>query len=189
MGVTKMRLALALLPLLAACAGGVESDSPSSDAAALSADLEAPEACGAVLTPDADLLEETTAAADRWSKATGCDVRVGEGGMPVHLVDVVIDGEGNPLPAHIVGGFHRGENAIYVTPLRDAGTVTHEIGHALVPRVDTAVYPDGHHDPEAVEGPCDALMCPGGGLGHIKAQDLAMVCTGFACTAFAPESD
>lgn len=175
--VTKLRLALAALPLLAACAGGVgvESDPPSSDSAVLSA----PEACGAVLSPDPELLEETVDAAARWSGATGCDIRVGDGGTRVRLLAEVW--EGGVRFQGLVHQIESGEVVIDVCPERLPAVLPHEIGHLLYP------HPQRHIAQEPGAASCEALMCNGTGGESITAADLAFVCEGLACKAFEPE--
>jgi hypothetical protein len=136
-----------------------------------------PEPCGAVFTPDLALLEETTAAAARWAAATGCDVRVGDNGIPVRLVEMLFDELGNAQPDMwgLQSWTTGGEIIIDVTGLRSESVIPHEMGHALFPR-------HGHVEDGI------SLMCSDGGSGQITAADLTFVCEGFPCEAFAPEA-
>lgn len=146
-----------------------------------SADVAAqpePEACGMVFSPVPELLEATELAAARWSAATGCDVRVGEGGVPVVYVDPVADG--------LVGIGGNGENAsggVYryeetgacaqigqVIEHSTAQTVAHEIGHCI--------GQPGHTE--------DGLMSPFA-KGALNAASLERVCDVFPCAWFNPE--
>jgi hypothetical protein len=175
---TRILLALIAL-LLAACADEVSTSTTSLPSET------APERCGTVLTPDAELLEETTRVAARWSAATGCDVRVGEGGAPVRLVPEIID-NGEAVPGFTLplegGGFE-----IIVSPLRfdpraapNDGVLAHELGHVLHPR-------DGHVEAQPGFVACTPLMCGNGGQGLITQADLEYVCAGYDCAAFVPE--
>lgn len=196
-----MRTALVLLAtlLVAACAAEPGESSSSTDVDVVEIlDTELPQAaepslplvperCGAVFTPDAELLEETTTAAARWAAATGCDVRVGEGGILVQLVDVILDLEGNPTSRKGVTRASDDMSVIIlmVTPDRDARALPHELGHALYP-VEREQYPRGHVHTEDGQA-CEALMCSDGGLGFITAADLVAVCEGFPCATMTPE--
>lgn len=171
--------------LLAACAGEAP-DSAVTEPETLTAQVheasahdvpEVSEPCGAVFTPEPALLAETTAAAARWSAATGCDVRVGDGGIPVRLVDMLYDDAGHAQP-EMFGLQHwteSGEIVIDVTALRSQPVIPHEMGHALFPR-------HGHVDDDV------SLMSSHGGAWRITAADLAFVCEGFPCALFTPES-
>lgn len=178
----------AALAVLSACAGadsGTESaysGTESADNATESAEaLEAAEACGAVFTPDAELADETAAAAARWAAATGCDVRVGPGGVRVRLVAELWNELGNPRPGltHSVDG----RLVIDVTDLRIAPVIPHEIGHVL--RLLNYTRLADPHDPHVVDGV--SLMCSDGGAGLITEADLLFVCEGLPCEA-APEA-
>jgi len=137
-----------------------------------------PEGCGMVFTPVPELLEATEAAAARWSPATGCDVRVDEGGLPVVVLDDVINLEGESKNARTT---FKGEPGA-ATPLaievrrdipRDFGRVmVHEMGHALGGH--------GHTDSGVMKGKSEAGA-------PIDALSLSLVCENLSCVAFVPE--
>lgn len=95
--------------------------------------------CGLALDPIPELLTATAVVAARWSAATGCDVRVEAGGLPVRFAtDVELTtGEGHSAR----GVAHRNDSGVVefigytATDARLAWTVertlAHEVGHAL----------------------------------------------------------
>lgn len=175
----------ALAGLLAACGGAPEASRQVAAAAPAEAALTAAEAapepkhCEVVLTPKDPTLEaETVAAAARWSQATGCDIHVGEGGVPIWLMPE-IPYEDRFVPG-LTGYYEDGRLWIAVTPERQAVVIPHEIGHVLHPHV-------GHVEDELPLEARQSLMSSGGGAGHITAADLEDVCSELACTAFVPE--
>src|SRR5689334_8283138 len=93
------RLALALLP---ACSSLPPTPSGNVDAAPgptnPAAEAAAPEPCGMAFDPAPELADATRAAAERWSVATGCDVRVEAGGIAVSLVDSIVRPDGSQAP-------------------------------------------------------------------------------------------
>jgi len=173
-------LALVAL-LLSACAGSEPLDAAEETAPLVVAIETAPEApvCSVTFTPAPELDAETREAASRWSAATGCDIRVGEGGIPLRLVEERMvtpsGGEGHGHTYCPTEGCTRSGLVIDVARDHVAATVPHEMGHALGAS-------SGH-----VEGET-ALMCPTGGDGAIVSADLVYVCEALDCTRFVPEA-
>lgn len=172
------RLAALLVLTLAALVGCSAPVEPSPETASVEAAQSAPEPaplpCGTVFTPDPELLADVTAAAARWSVATGCDIRVGQGGTRVRLVSEIND-NGTLRPGLTHYEADGVTLVIDVIAARSAAVLIHEMGHVLFPR-------PGH-----VEGET-ALMSHAGGNGRITAADLEYVCAGYGCTAFVPEA-
>ena len=95
--------------------------------------------CGLALDPIPELLVATTTVAARWSAATGCDVRVEAGGLPVRFATdaELTTGEGKAAR----GVAHRNGSGVveYIgytsndarLPWTVERTVAHEVGHAL----------------------------------------------------------
>jgi hypothetical protein len=174
-----VRVALVLAMGLAACSSGVElEDARLSDADWVLHEAE-PEPCGMAFDPDPELLAATEAAAKRWSAATGCDVRIEAGGVPIVLAEPqdVRDESGTPkraitevrdgLPVRIA--YRRGP----LLPWTVETMLTHEMGHALGMREHTQT----------------GLMAETTELGApIDAESLAGVCAVLECSAFVPES-
>lgn len=137
-------------------------------------------ACAVVFTPAPELLAETLAAAARWSAATGCDIRVGEGGIALRLVE-----ERMPTPR---GTLAHGATYCASAPCKRSGlvidvardhaavTIPHEMGHALASTTDH------------VEDDENALMFHTGGEGVILACDLVLVCGALDCALMTPEA-
>lgn len=142
-----MRYSLvAALVLFAGCACGEET--PRAEARVAPAELAQvvvePRPCEVVFTPAAAIAELVESAAEQWREATGCDVHVGEGGIPVSFVDRILDANGNPQcgETHRVrdeSGAILGADFIHIStnkadrchlPARD---VLHELGHGLAP--------------------------------------------------------
>lgn len=147
---------------------------------AAEADVVAPPPCEVVFTADAAIADQVTAAAARWSQATGCDVHVGEGGIPVRVVardaaDLLNHETGAYQPAVTV--MDETGTRIALAPdweKRNFRAVIHEMGHAL----------------SGITGHCDdptALMYWNPSASSITAADLVYVCARLACTVFQPE--
>lgn len=203
-------VALVVLALLAACSGAPEapdvllSPEPVSSAghdplAPLTiVDTEEPEECGLAFDVPDVLLPEAEAAAARWSAATGCDVRVEAGGVPIVQQPYVLiqdepDGSKtvhaeqstDGTRRHVCGAtlFEAGALvAIYLATenhpcnVKGQGTriLPHEMGHALGGYGHT----DGgmmHHD-SPVPRP------------RINGADLALVCSRLRCARVRPEA-
>lgn len=137
-----------------------------------------PEHCGMVFSPSPELLEATEIAAARWSAATGCDVRVGEGGLPMTVLDEVIDLDGDSKTARTT--FKGEPGAAYAMGIevrRDRAwdfdrLVAHEMGHALGGH--------GHTETGVMKGRCDTGA-------PIDAVSLGLVCENLSCASFATE--
>jgi hypothetical protein len=137
--------------------------------------------CEVVFTPAPELRAETLAAAARWSAATGCDIRIGEGGIALRLVeDRMPTPWGTEAHGHTYCPTDDGckRSALVIDIARDhaAVTVAHEMGHALA---STA----GH-----VEDNESALLFHTGGEGAILACDLVLVCAALDCALMTPEA-
>jgi hypothetical protein len=134
-----------------------------------------PSFCQVIFTPDAATLEETTLVAARWAKATECDIRVGEGGIPVIQVETLLDDEGN---SHEGGTTFTSEGPVLirVLPVRRPVVMPHEMGHALSGRMVHVM------DDHSVVGHT------GAGPALITAGDLEMVCEVLNCQGFNPEA-
>lgn len=175
------RFLLLLLAVLAAC-GGAPVDSRDLTRQTFrqeaEAEVEAP-VCEVVFSPVPELLAETVAAAARWSAATGCDIRVGEGGIALRLVEErMITPRGTEAHGRTycpAESCRRSELVIEVARDHAAMTVAHEMGHAL-----EASFAHVDDDPSA-------LMCHTGGNGTILASDLVLVCAALDCSVMTPE--
>jgi hypothetical protein len=181
-------IAALLLSLSVACsAGGPGADGAPVFAAEQTAPATAPAPCERVYSPDVDSARFVEAAAARWSAATGCEIRVGAGRIPVTMSEQLtnpITGE-HPqgiteyLPTRI--GLQRG----MVPTVHQAGAgvtdnesmlflvAMHEMGHSL-----------GIHQEMDLSG--GVMSVSGDGLVH--AAELEVVCAAIACEVFAPEA-
>jgi hypothetical protein len=131
-----------------------------------------------VFTPAGDIAELVESAALQWSEATGCDVHLGEGGVPVRFVDRILDAHGNPQCAATYrlrddAGVILGADRIEVSTNRGdrchlaARDVLHEMGHALAP-----------HRAHTTEG----LMAPvPNGVDYVDEVSRAYICGELAC--------
>lgn len=127
--------------------------------------------CSFTFSPSDAARAMTEAAAAQWGEATGCDIRIGEGGVSVELVDRITTDEGAPM----CGAALRESGLVTTIQIsmatadrcwRPALTLLHEMGHALAPRAPN----DGHaeaglmraqQDPEAtiVDAAAVELVC------------------------------
>jgi hypothetical protein len=194
--VTNLLRALAILHLamLAACAGepkaDVETATPPPAATitvlasgtATTEPTEVPGRCGLALDPIPELLEGTRVAAARWSAATGCDVRVEAGGVPVRFAtNEEVTGEDGELGRGVTSfdkataelvfiGYRSGP----VLPWTVDMTLTHELGHAL-----------GCHSHTSDGGVLDT---PSQLYSKITADALTCTCASLACEVMVPEA-
>jgi hypothetical protein len=138
----------------------------------------APTGCGMVFSPVPELLEATEVAAARWSSATGCDIRVGEGGIPVTEESDMRDSDGNvvsgktPLVLDASTRAYIRCLSVTVSTDRNDGVLPHEIGHCIGAAGHTteglmSEYP-GDHD-------------------IINSVSLELVCQSLDCASFNPE--
>lgn len=166
-----MKLAAILGALLLACGGSAE-------AAPSAAPPEAP-SCAFTFDPEPSLVDATRAAAERWSAATGCDVHVAAGGVPIiawpsMYSTVLPDGslaidpyEGD---RRMCGAWDPGMRAMYVAPCSRPlpFSVSHEMGHALGTLAHSATgimaesvaKADDVIDDASLELVCSVLECP-----------------------------
>ncbi len=135
-------------------------------------------------------------AAARWSAAMGCEVREGEGGVPIHssrLLFVEYDADESPtLFPDNPDGSRRALCGISIW--NDALTHVASIHVALEDVACTAEDAVGHEVGHALSGlrrhAADGLMAPGltpSWSPLITEQSLALACAGTPCTAFNPE--
>jgi hypothetical protein len=147
-GWTPWSVLILLLSVASGCGVSPPSVRPGADSNA-DAGVVGEAACWVVVTPDGALLAETERAAERWSEATGCDVRVGEGGVPIVawprlFVEYTADGRalladinhgGTMKPLCGLSSWTEDESAVRIIDVSlacDVGdAVTHELGHAL----------------------------------------------------------
>lgn len=164
-----MTRAIALLALLAACASPVES--PVAEAPPELVLVAEPPACEVVLSPEAGLVASVEAGAARWSRATGCDVHVGEGGVPVVFATPILRPDGTEAPA----ATSEARDLVQVDPrhARRDEAVEHELGHVLGA---------GHVASHGV------MSGDKGRTRTIDAASLEAVCAVLPCLAFMPEA-
>lgn len=162
---------------LGCSAAGAEAD-PSAAAGELALEAPAqaepaPHACERTFSPGPGAEELVADAAAAWSEATGCDIHVADGGIPVRLVAGIVNAKGEPQ----CGVTHRQRDAsgqiVGVSGIeisvntadrcRDPARATkHEMGHALAPRSThtteglMAPVPEGT---DYVDGIAAAFVC------------------------------
>lgn len=157
----------------------VYSDGPvPSPAAGTQLAASEPEPCGVAFDPAPELLEATQRAAERWSAATGCDVRVDADGIPLVVLDEVIDNAGKPTRGRTttvwVDGVLRTDRIEYRRDSLDqvGRIVPHEMGHAI------GGY--GHSGAGIMRERPKATDV-------IDSSSLELVCATLDCAAFEPE--
>lgn len=165
-----------MLLLASGCGGGAGVVPPPSDDGARTpperAIYDAEPVCEVVLSPLGVLTEPTRLAAERWSAATGCDVRLGEGGAVIELALRVQRPDGSDAPGvtsperdHVLISSRVGEAQRF-------RTVAHEVGHVLGA---------DHTASNGIQGEA------AGRTDIIDAEALEQVCATLPCPAFRPE--
>lgn len=146
--------------------------------------VESVQECSVALEPDAAVADVTDEWAGRWSAATGCDVRVESGGIPVRGVEDTLIEDGRTR-CGATRRLHRGDETIQIldveidlTPPEGCVgwgyTLGHELGHVIGAR--------GHTE--------SGLMVEKLSLGTVHMIDAAaleLVCAEAKCPAFNPE--
>jgi hypothetical protein len=123
-------------------------------------------------SPDEALRLDVELAALRWGAATGCDVFVGDGGIPVLVVASVERPDGTQAPGKTSEARDRIEVNVRSRPSQRTSTVLHEMGHAL----------GGDH-----VGSRGVLSGEKGRVDVIDAPALESVCSRLPCAALSPE--
>lgn len=189
------------LPLALACQKPEGTPPPSGDqlpGRAIYSDASAIDEayCFVAFSPDEASRPAFELAAARWSVAMGCEVREGEGGVPIsssRLLFVEYDAEDNPtLFPDNPDGSRRALCGISIWD--DALTHVESIHVALEDVACTAEDAVLHETGHALSGlhrhAADGIMAPGRTPQWsplITEQSLALACAGTACTAFVPE--
>jgi len=136
--------------------------------------------CGMAFDPDPELLDATQRAADRWSAATGCDIRIEDGGVPVIVHDHLYAVKDPSQEICGLATCTEDESAVIKLDVSLAcsdteDTTTHEMGHALA-RLKrhslTGVMASGMNKNRTTV---------------IDAASLELVCYSFECAEIVPE--
>lgn len=166
--------------LAVGCAQGVDIDPEVVTPDLSPAVEELAEPCGMAFSPDLELLAATEAAAVRWSTATGCDVRVREGGIPIFAYDHLYATEEPDREICGKATWSEDESEVIYLEVSLAcnveDTTTHEVGHALAQLKGhsfTGVMASGHNKNRTE---------------LIDEASLELVCYLFDCVGFNPES-
>lgn len=145
----------------------------------------APQAGDVVLSPAPELVDAVTAAAGRWSAATGLAIVVADGGVPMRTVADAIDPSGYRVCALTEVSPASGPVGMAIDIDPPAGTchavdqvIAHELGH-IIARTFAPADGDAHTP--------TGLMRSRNGTPEIDAVSLARVCEFAPCTVFAPE--
>ncbi len=137
------------------------------------------ETCGMAFDPDPSLKAATEYAVVRWSAATGCDIRVEEGGIPVYAHDhfYAVDEPDREICG--LATWAEDESGVIRLDVSLAcgveDTVTHEVGHAIAgwKRHSFAGVMAAGEDEDRT--------------GVIDLASLEMVCYHFPCAVLNPE--
>lgn len=171
-----------LLPFVLACLAFTGCAQPEADPAPVfdlamaTAPVGAYETdCSRVFSPTPEAEPYVQAAVARWSRATGCDVRIGDGGIPVAMSDNIVTEEGDRM----TGVSNRNGCEVYEIfiarySVQPAAVTVHEVGHSL----------------QNPCGPNSEVHAPSGIMTYNSSEDvideasLSLVCEGFDCRAF-----
>jgi hypothetical protein len=173
-------LVLLALVILGGCAASPGPLPEGLSTPAQAVELQVP-GCDVVLSPEPAFEAVTTVAAARWQHASGCNVSVGENGIPVRWDTENLVPEGKRARTHFENGV-----PVYIAYKRNStisadpssltyqmaeSLLTHEVGHVL--------GFDGHTDGVMAEAPAIGAL--------ISASVLENVCDVVECTSFQPE--
>lgn len=129
--------------------------------------IYSPPECRVAFSPDAALLGDVEAAAERWSAATGCLVEVSDAGVPVRVVASIERPDGSQAPGATSPERDLVEINVRVGPAQRKRTVLHELGHGLGgDHVESDGVLSGQKgwrpviDSAALESVCSKLDCP-----------------------------
>ncbi len=184
------------LPLALACAPDVVPPSVEPPERAIYSP-PLPEAyCYVAFSPDEAARPAFEVASARWTVATGCEIRAGEGGVPVlaaPLLFVEYDRDGNP--SVFADNPSRARKQLCGISIWDVSLAHVERIHIALddPRCtaeDAAVHETGHALSGLRQHAVDGVMAPGGDPRWsplITEQSLALACAGTACRVFEPE--
>lgn len=146
-----------------------------------------------VLSPDAEALQYAGDAAARWMAATGLEIVVGSGGVPVTFGDYPLDHRSDSCSASYVtrrADVFTRASIVITRPVEDNSfcapvgeLMLHEVGHVLQERADQGGDAARGHVGE--EGNLMSEFGTGDGL--IDAESLAKVCSRAPCSDFVPE--
>lgn len=198
---TRARALVLILPLVLACQKLEGTPPPSGNQPPGRAIYEADASqigeayCYVAFSPDEGARPGFELAAARWSVAMGCEVREGEGGVPIsssHLLFATYDADGYPT-LFAEPGLGR-KPLCGITVWDRALSHVESIHVALADTACTAEEAVGHELGHALSGlrrhAADGLMAPGRTPEWsplITEQSLALGCAGTPCTAFEPE--
>lgn len=172
---TRAIVLLLSLPLAPACNPDVVPPPPRRAAGAsdLSSSPSVGEAyCYVAFSPDEALRYDTEIAAARWSLATGCEVVVAEGGIPVVLASSILRPDGSESPGVTSAERDLVEINAQAGAEQRASAVLHELGHALG---------GDHTESDGV------LSGKKGRRDVIDAPALVTVCSRLSCGVLSPE--
>lgn len=128
--------------------------------------------CYVAFSPDEALRYDTEMAAARWSLATGCEVVVAEGGIPIVLAPSIRRPDGSESPGVTSAERDLIEINAQARPEQRASSVLHEMGHALG---------GDHTESDGV------LSGEKGRRDIIDAAALVTVCSRLSCGVLSPE--
>lgn len=142
--------------------------------------------CGPVLSVPEGLMDLVQPAADRWSKATGCEVTYAPDGALVHTVAELFDRDGKVVwgatSVHTINGNFAWCTSVTVS-LKSRNlenTFAHELGHCWGAR--GGIDGGGHTE----DGILKAWHKPGDN-DSINAESLELVCSSVPCAVMQPE--
>lgn len=87
--------------------------------------------CSVAFSPDEALRLDVEAAAERWSRATGCNIEVSDAGVPVRIAASIVRPDGTQAPGKTSEARDLIEVNVRLGPGQRRSTVLHELGHAL----------------------------------------------------------
>lgn len=137
--------------------------------------------CVATFDVAPELLDAGGSAAARWSTASGCDIHVAGGGIPVRAQDYVFNEEGKRACGIATWNDERTAVLEIAVAVVDAAclppyTVLHEMGHALAGI-------QGHTLSGVMADAASKAKST-----RIDSASLQLACVGLHCSRFEPES-
>jgi hypothetical protein len=130
--------------------------------------------CKLSVSPDPSILSATESAINRWNQASGCNIQIADGGIPVRPVESIF----TPDNQRALGRYTCNGNVsieVLGTSNRLESIIVHELGHAISGGCESQAHSES------------GVMTETRSCDQIDEASLNLICDRVECTAFNPE--